>query len=380
MSESILDAPPYGALDPDGMYGRLQSLPDQMEDAWHRGAEVELPDEFREARSVLILGMGGSAAAGSLLRAYAAPEMSLPVSVCRGYGLPAWAGEDTLVIAISYSGNTEETLSALVEARERGCRLLTISADGEMSEFANTWQIPTVALPAPAHSRAPLAYLFFPLLRIVERLDLLSDQSEQFSEALSIARDAADEWGSDRGTVENLAKQVADDFHGRVPVIYAAEYLAPAARRWKALLNENSKSWALWDEIPELNHNAIVGYQYPGELVQLSSIAILAGSHLNPRVKLQTDMTGRVLDQFGVRWRRIEPRGSGRLSQLVSHLALGEYVTYYLALRNGTDPTAVEPITFFKRELAGAEGRAGIPPVHEPGVRPGLTIPREPEG
>ena len=136
---SIDDPRTYSQLDPDDMYRRVQELPQQMEDAWARAGDVELPDSLRSARSIVISGMGGSAIGGSLLESYGAGESSVPLSVWRNYGLPAYVNENTLVIAVSYSGNTEETLSALHVARDRGAQLLAVTTDGQVAELASEW-------------------------------------------------------------------------------------------------------------------------------------------------------------------------------------------------------------------------------------------------
>jgi glucose/mannose-6-phosphate isomerase len=380
MSDFSLDDPAgYSKLDPDDMYRRVEQLPEQMEDAWNLAGQVELPDSFRSVRSIVVAGMGGSAIGGSLVEAYGSEEMPVPFAVWRGYGLPAYADENTLVIAVSYSGNTEETLSGLIEARERGCKLMAISTNGQVMEFANTWQVPLMTFRYEAQPRATLGYLFTPLVRIVERLGFLPAQNRAFDEALRVAREANEQWGSGVPTGSNLAKQMAAECANRTVVVYGAQYLSAVARRWKTQLNENSKNWAFWEEFPELNHNAIVGYEYPASFPDSVHLVMLSGSHLHERIRIRMDVTRRLLERFNISYRVAEARGDGRLAQMFSLIALGDYVSYYLALLNGADPTTIEPINFLKKSLAEHEA-ASAPPLKEDGVRPGLTIPKHPSG
>jgi glucose/mannose-6-phosphate isomerase len=380
MSSLSLDDPAgFSSLDPEDMYRRVEQLPEQMEDAWRLAGEVELPDSFSGVSSIVVAGMGGSAIGGSLVEAYGAEEIPVPFSVWRGYGMPAYAGEDTLVIAVSYSGNTEETLSGLIEARERGCKLMAISTDGQVAEFANTWQIPLMTFQYEAQPRATLGYLFTPLVRIFERLRFLPAQSEAYEEALHVAREANELWSAGVPTGRNLAKQMADECVNRAVVVYGAQYLSAVARRWKTQLNENAKNWAFWEEFPELNHNAIVGYEYPERFPETVRVVMLSGSHLHERVRIRMDVTRQLLEKYRLPYRAVDARGDGKLAQMFSLIALGDYVSYYLALLNGADPTTIEPINFLKASLA-AFGTGSESAMREEGVRPGMTIPKAPSG
>jgi glucose/mannose-6-phosphate isomerase len=353
VSEVSLDDPgSYRRLDPDDMYRRVADLPAQIETAWRLTGQAELPDGYREARSVLISGMGGSAIGGSLLQAYGAGEMPVPLEVWRGYGLPAYVGEDTLVIAISYSGNTEETLSSFAAAKERGAKLLAISTGGRLAEQSAAANIPTVRFSYPAQPRATLGYLFTPLIRIFERLGFLSDQEQAVQESIQVAKTLVRDYGAEQPTDDNRAKQLARALHGKGAVIYGGEYLAAVARRWKTQMNENAKTWGFYEELSELNHNAIVGYEYPESLRDNLRVVVLDGTHLSDRVRLRMKVTQELMDRYGVSWEGAEARGSGKLAQMFSLIGLGDFVTYYLALLNGADPTSIEPIDYLKEALA----------------------------
>jgi glucose/mannose-6-phosphate isomerase len=381
VSEAILDDwGRYGEHDPENLYRPIVELPKQMEAAWERVGQVDLPDAFRSVRSILVAGMGDSAIGGSLLKSYAEGQISVPCAIWRDFGLPAYANRETLVIVVSQSGNTEETLSALVEARERGCQLLVVTAGGQIAEFANTWQIPLVSLLCQSHPSGAAGDLLATLARILERLGFLPPQRTEFDEVLHVARAAVQQWSGDSPTSENPAKGLALSVRDRAVAVYGVEYLSSVARHWKASLNRSAKVWACWEEFPELTHNAIAGYQLPPGFADKVCVILLSPADLDERVRLRIDVTEHLLDELKVRWRRIEAQGSGKLAQIVSLIALGEFVSYYLALLNGVDPAAMGPIATLNEALERAENTAGVPPIEEPGVRPGLTIPRAPEG
>jgi len=356
MSESLdLDNPAtYSALDPGHMYHRVGELDRQMEDAWNLAGGVELPPEYQSVRQVVVAGMGGSAIGGSLLESYGSGEIPLPFTVWRNYGVPGFVDENTLVICSSYSGNTEETLSAFRAARNRGAKLLVISTGGTITSLAREAGAPLLSFSYNAQPRATLGYLFTPLVRIFARLGFLGDQEQPFEEALRIVREVSAQWSGERSTSENVAKQIASACHGKVVVVYGAEYLSAVARRWKTQMNENAKNWSFYEEFSELNHNAIVGYEYPEGAHDAVQVVSLRGSHLSERIAIRMRVTGELLDRFKVPWRTVDARGDGKLAQMFSLIALGDYASYYLALLNGADPTTIAPIDFLKDALARA--------------------------
>lgn len=365
MTDGIdLDRPEtYARLDPDDMYRRITELPQQIEDSWRGSAGLSLPAWYRNVQNVLVAGMGGSAIGGSLLQAYGADTIPLPIAVWRDYGLPAWAGENTLIIAVSYSGNTEETVSALTEAKRRGAKLIAVSTGGTVTEMARHEDIPLLSFSYAAQPRATIGYLFTPLLRIFSTLGLLEDQERDVREAIDVATRSVERWGGDMPASENAAKRIAEASHGREVVIYGAEFLDAVAHRWKTQMNENAKNWSFWEEFPELDHNAVVGYEYPKALSDAVQVVTLYSGDLSPRIRLRMSITQKILEGFGGHWMLAEADGNGRLAQMYSLIALGDFASYYLALLNGADPTSIAPINFLKQELAQDERNQGVPPV-----------------
>jgi glucose/mannose-6-phosphate isomerase len=358
---SIDDPRTYNRLDPDDMYALIGQLPDQIERAWELASGITLPDALKSVRNVVITGMGGSAIGGSLVESYGAHDLPLPVSVWRNYGVPSFVDENTLIVGISFSGNTEETLSALRAARDRGAKILVITTGGQARDLAEKWNVPLLAFEYTSQPRAAIGYLVTPLLRILDRLGFLPPQEEAIREAVQVLRGGADAWGGHRPTSENRAKQIASDAAGKAVVIYGADYLSAVARRWKTQMNENAKNWSFFEEFPELDHNAIVGYGFPRALGDAIEVVMLDGPDLGERIRLRMQVTQELLDGFRVHWQTAEARGSGRLAQMLSLVTLGDYVSYYLALLNGTDPTSIAPINFLKNALARAETEWGVP-------------------
>jgi glucose/mannose-6-phosphate isomerase len=353
MPEIDLDEPAtYARLDPDGMFRRVNELPAQIERAWQLGVDLELPPNYRSVQTAVIAGMGGSAIGGSLLASYGIGELPIPLTVWRNYGLPSFVGRDTLVVVASYSGDTEETISALRMAHERGARLLVVTTGGAASSLAEEWRIPALRFNYVAQPRATLGYLFTPLLAIFSKLGFLPPQHVYVREAIEEAREARRQWGGESPISRNQAKALARLCHGRQVVVYGAGYLGEVAHRWKTQLNENAKTWAFWEELPELNHNAIVGYEFPPAISDSTQVVLLRGSHLAEPIQRRLDVTTQVLDQYHVRHAVVDGQGEGMLAQMISLIALGDYVSYYLALLSGADPTTIAPIDFLKQELA----------------------------
>lgn len=338
--------------DPGHMLDRLRELPQQLRDAWQAAGALPLPDSLRTVRQALVLGMGGSAMGGDLLRVYAAPECPIPILVSREYELPHWVHAETLVIGISYSGGTEETLSAFEQAAGCGARLLAITSGGRLAEMAAAYNAPVLRIAYEAQPRAAIGYLFSPLVRIFCTLGLLGDKSAEHAEAVTLLERLRDAYGPDRPASSNLAKQLAQALHGKLAVIYGAGLLGEVAHRWKTQINETSKAFAYYELYPELTHNAIVGFEHPESARRDVAVVVLDAPSLHPRVRARMDATARLMQQAGLSYYRVQAQGRSALAQLYAAIMLGDYVTYYLAILNGADPTPVTAISSLKAELA----------------------------
>lgn len=346
------DITTYGEIDPQDMRGRIRELPQQCSDAWAQVSGVDLPEPYRSASSVVVIGMGGSAIGGALVAALVAPEATVPILSAAGYELPAHVGADTLVIASSYSGNTEETLALTRQAMEQGAQILPVTTGGELGGWAEEHGWPIVRFDYPAQPRAALGYSFTLLLGALHRAGLLRDYGDDLDEAVAVMEDRQRDLVPETGTDDNPAKRLAWHLIERMPVVYGAGFLAPVARRWKGQFNENAKNWAVWEELPELNHNAVVGYGRPDGIRDRAVVVCLRSPLDHPRIEARWAATQDLLDREGIRVETVWGQGESRLAQMMSLIHLGDYVSYYLSLLNRVDPTPVEPIAHLKERLA----------------------------
>ncbi len=340
------------SMDPQDMLGWVERFSEQYADAWARADVISLPNDYRGKGNIVIVGMGGSAIGGDMLAALMAPEASVPVTVVRGYDLPAWVDEDTLVIASSYSGNTEETLTTFAEAQRRNAALVALTTNGKLAREAEGRDVPVVYFPGGGQPRAALGYSLILLLGIVESLGYFRISPEARAEAAQIIDEFAKAYGIDVPEAENPAKQYARLVYGHIPFVLGAGHLIPVARRWKTQFNENSKVWAAYDEMPELNHNLVVGTRAPEGFNKHVLVISLESPSDHPRVKVRWDITARIFEKAGIPHLRLHAPGEDRFTQMLALTYLGDWVTVYLAFLNGQDPSEIDNINFLKQELS----------------------------
>jgi glucose/mannose-6-phosphate isomerase len=310
---------------------------------------MPLPAAVRP-RLVVVAGMGGSAAGGDLVAACASDTLDVPLLVHRGYGLPAAAGPESLVVALSYSGDTAEVLSAVEVALRRGIPVVAVTAGGALGALAQTHGFPRVTLPAGLMPRMALGYLAFPLLTVLAACGVPAASATDIEDALSVVQDQGEDLGPERPSEKNEAKRLALAIGTRLPVIYGGPLTGAVAYRWKTDLEENAKVLAIAGAVPEMNHNEIEVWGGPGAaghhavLLREDAEAVeIAG-----RFTLLREMLGPHAGGLSEVW----ARGRGRLARLLSLAALGQWVSYYVAMLQGTDPWPVPMLTEVKRRLA----------------------------
>ncbi len=340
-------------FDRDGMLAHVRALPEQCRAAWAGVRELELPDHYLGANKIVIAGMGGSAIGGDLAAEIAGPESSIPILVLRDYELPAYVDRHTLVIGSSYSGNTEETLAVFQEARERGCSLVALATGGRLAELAQAWNVPLVSFRYKSQPRAAMGFNLVSLLGILRAMGAVGDLTLALDQAAALMDERMRELEPGSPQAHNLAKQLAADAYGRVPLVVGAGPLAPVARRWKSQINENSKGWSYFEVLPEMNHNAVSGIHFPPGLAERICMLFLTGAAVHPRNRLRFELTQQVFEGQGILCRRIEAPGRTPLAQILTAIQLGDYVSVYLAALYGTDPTAIDDIVGLKRRMSG---------------------------
>jgi glucose/mannose-6-phosphate isomerase len=295
--------------------------------------------------------MGGSAIGADLARTVVEPSLCVPMLTVRDYTCPPFVGPRTLVIAASYSGETEETLSALAQACDRGARCIVVTTGGSIARLAAEAGMPTITFDYRSQPRAALGYSMMLPLAVLSVLGLAPDLAADVRDAVGLLRALSDELSPSRPASQNEAKQIAAHLAGRVAVVYAGA-LAEVARRWKGQLNENAKHWAFFEALPEMNHNAVVPFEDPARLNPGLAVVALTSAFEHPRTAVRFDAVAGLMASHGISWRKVAARGESRLCQVLSAVYFGDYASYYLALLNGTDPTPIGPINVLKSRLA----------------------------
>ncbi len=348
------DLAAFQNLDANHMIAHINALPQQLEDAWNTGMTLDLP-AMPKPRAVLLCGMGGSAIASDVIAGYASNICPVPLVVHRDYDLPAWAGgPDTLVVAASHSGNTEETLSAYQQALERGCSTLAVTTGGKLAQMAQAAGAPVWLFKSTSQPRAAAGLSFGLLMAALHRLDVLPDPSADYQEMLSALRSQQESLLPEVPAARNPAKRMAGQMVGRVMVVFGADILVPAARRFKGQINENAKACALFEILPEGNHNTLAGIMNPDGSLSHLMMLFLTGSANHPRNQMRLDFTRQIYMTQGINTDTISAAGEGKLAQVWTVMHFGDYTSYYLAMAYGEDPTPVEVLTVMKEALSSA--------------------------
>jgi glucose/mannose-6-phosphate isomerase len=349
----LLDDPQtFERLDPDGLRGRIRDLPEQCREAWRQAKAFAWPVDFADVTKVVVLGMGGSAIAGDIVRSLALRRGSKPVFVHRGYDLPPFVDEGTLVVASSNSGETEETLSAFEQALAGPSKKIVVATGGRLLALARERGLPAYVFAYGGEPRSSLGHSLMALLALAGATGVLSDQSAAVEEAIALMESLRREIGDDVPFEKNAAKQLATRLQGKLPVVYAAEMLTEAAHRWKTQLNENGKVWAFYEEISELNHNTVEGFGLPKDVAGKAHVVFLWHRALNRRNRLRYEATRDALTAAGVASERVDVGGESDLARVLWAIYFGDWVSYYLAMLNGVRPSPVTAIQGLKRWLA----------------------------
>ena len=337
-------------VDVTGQFDEVLDLPEHLRDALWRVESAGLTPHD-SAGGLVIAGMGGSAIGGALARAVLGDGASRPIMVARDYGLPGWTTPDTTVLCSSYSGNTEETLAAYDAAQALGARTIVVTTGGKLAEQARLDGVPVIPIPGGFQSRAAVGYSLVAALEVAQLCGAGEGLHAEVDVAAEHAAGLAAAWGPDSGE-DSLAKTLARGLHGTVPQIAGAALTAPVAYRWKTQINQNAKTPAFSAELPELDHNELVGWDGAKELAQFSAV-FLDDSDLHPRVRQRIELTrGLIASRGGVTF-RVDTIGQTRLERLISVLLLGDLVSLYLASLRGVDPAPVAAIESLKSALNG---------------------------
>lgn len=341
--------------DKSDMLGVIEAFADQCRAAKAIGAGFKLPDSFRcEYKNIVCTGMGGSAIGADIIRSYIAEEARIPLLVNRNYTLPNFVGSDSLVIASSYSGNTEETISAYKDAGAKGAKIIVITSGGQLQDMAGRDGNPVVVIPKGFAPRCALGYSSLTLLILLTKIGIIKEKSAEIDEMIGLLEWLRDEKvGHAVSRKKNPAKYIADTLHLKFPVIYASqEHLDAVVTRWRGEMSENAKTLSSGHLFPEMNHNEIVGWEFPKKSLEDFAAVILRDAGDHPRNARRIDVTEKILEKNKFKVIEVVSSGKGLLARIFSLVYIGDFVSFYLSILNGIDPTPVERINYLKKELA----------------------------
>jgi glucose/mannose-6-phosphate isomerase len=308
--------------------------------------------DHRSITSVVVAGMGGSALAALLAKAWLKSELNVPFEVVRTYNLPEYVNDNTLVIASSYSGNTEETLSSLAQAKAAGAQTAIIAAGGALIDEAEISGIAHVSLPSSLQPRMAVIYNLRALIALFINFGIIgAEKLDEIAAASDWLGDESAKWDPTVATDQNYAKQLALLAVGKTPVFYGGTLTAPVAYKWKISWNENAKNVSFWNEYPEFNHNEFIGWtSHPVE--KPFAVFDLVSNLEHPQILKRFEVSDRLLSGMRPKATVIHLAGESAIEQLLWGSILADYVSIYVAVLNGVDPTPVALIEKFKSELA----------------------------
>lgn len=331
------------------MFDLTVAFPDQCRRALEIAQSVSIP--AMQPSNIVLTGLGGSAAGGDFAKACFDADGSIPFTVNRDYHLPSWVDSHTVVFATSYSGNTEETLSAYADAVQAGARRIVITSGGKLAALAEADGSPVIRIPGGQPPRTALGFMLVPVLQACSALGWLDDLP--FDKTFALLDRCVADWGVEVPVEDNPAKQLAIALQGKVSVLYGlGGWQAIVANRWKGQINENSKNMTFANAFPELNHNEILGWvQADRQGVEAWACVVLEDGTESAKMQARRDITSRLIASVA-ETHRVRARGESLLERMMSLVLMGDFVSLYLAALNGVDPENIDSINVLKSELA----------------------------
>ncbi len=319
----------------------------QIENAWNN--KIDLEDESKnEFNNIIVAGMGGSAISADLLKSFLGNELRIPLQVCRDYSLPYYANENSLVIISSYSGNTEETISCLEDAIQKKCKVIIVSTGGKVKTIAQENNIPWINLQKGFQPRYALGVGFFTLLKILQSLNIIPNQSEVVNKVKELWKNK----GIEYSTTENSALTIAEELVGFIPLIYSSAGLEAVGYRLKCQFNENSKLHAYNNVIPELNHNEIIGWETFDDKQLNAKLITILDNEYHPQIIKRFSITKKLAQKSKVEILTLRSSENDFKVRIMDLIYLGDWITYYLSILRDFDPSEIDYIHELKQSLA----------------------------
>jgi glucose/mannose-6-phosphate isomerase len=350
---SVLDdAARRAALDAQNMIPLTHEFPEQCRKALDIAMQFNPPTPRLPIQNVVVTGLGGSAVGGDLLRVLVEDNGEVPLVVNRDYQMPAWVNDRTFVIAASYSGNTEETLSAFEDAQDRGALLACVTSGGELAQRAAHYGTPVAFIPKGQPPRSAMGYMFIPMLMAAHKVGVIRrDPTGDLQNAIALLEKAREQWNADVPFEKNPAKQLAAKLYGKLPILYGSQaYSSVVAFRWKTQLNENTKIHAYSNGYPEMNHNEILGWVLAKQQVPNLAVVLLRDQMERPKIVARVETTKRLFAR-AAEVHEVFAEGQSLLVRMLHAIYLGDWVSCYLALLYGVNPTDISYINLLKAVL-----------------------------
>ena len=357
------DPTTFERLDPSGLHRRLQGLPAQCSQAWKEAKGTEFPDEWRQCTEVVVAGMGGSAIAGNLAADLASQSSNTPIRVVRDFNIPGISGRQghhpgrlpgQLIVVCSFSGETEETLSMFDQARAAGAAMAVITGGGALSQRAAEAGIPMMTVDAPGEPRSAVGYNLMLLAALLDRIGVISIPDQGVAEAVEAAGSMVSQVGIEVPGDRNPAKSLAGELFGRLTLVYGGGMFSGMALRWKSQINENGKSWAFAELLPELFHNSVESFPSGPDIRQRTTALLLKPRQTVPGLERRYTVLGEMLDHAGIKHHLFTGVHGGPLTQSLSMIVLGDYISYYLGLLNEVNPSETPSINLSKERMSAS--------------------------
>lgn len=341
------------SIDVSGMYDKIYNFPEQLEEAAEIGRNLN-PDMnyFSGIKNIIVIGMGGSAIGGDLVRSYLADKINVPFYICRHYRLPQFVNQNSLVIGSSYSGNTEESLSAFDDAITRKAKIACITTGGELGRLALQNNYLTAQLPKGYPPRAALGFSFVPLLFLLSKLGFAPGVEDDITALIGQLKSSREDYSIETDFDKNRAKSLAAKLYGKIPIIYTGPELIDAiGTRWKGQICENAKCLAFNNQFAEFNHNELVGWNVIDAYRDKIVVIYLKDTDDHARISKRMSIVKQIIKREKVEVIEVESKGAFPLKRMFSLIQAGDFTSFYLAILNNIDPTPVKVIDFLKDEL-----------------------------
>jgi glucose/mannose-6-phosphate isomerase len=343
------DVEKISAVDKSGMLNFSVNAAKHYREAAQIAEKIRV--DYPKPDNIIVAGLGGSAIGGDLFKDWAKNQLKVPIEVSREYKLPAYANKKTLVFISSYSGDTEETLSSFLDALKRKCMIYCISSGGALLKYAKKLKIPYLQVSSGMPPRAALPYMLLPLLVYMEKAGLVKELKEDLTETFSLLEKISEENAPEKPTNDNFAKNTAQNIGESAPAVYGFGVYRSVAQRFKQQFNENSKSAAKWEYFPELNHNEVVGWEGRGEQCKWFSVIFIRDIDEPVEIESRIETTKQIMERVGLIMFDLEAQGKSLLAKMLSTIVVGDFISVYLAILHGVDPTPVRTVNILKDTL-----------------------------